>query len=162
MTSALYPGRFNPVTNGHLDIVSRAASLFTDVIVAVYEREPVDGFTVAERVALLRAVTQDLANVRVDSFEGLLVSYARRIGATVLVRGIRAMTDFEGEFDMAMMNKKMAPEIESVYLMTSLEHQFISASRIREIAALGYPVDDLVPAPVAAALAEKFGGPVQQ
>ena len=162
MTSALYPGRFNPVTNGHLDIVSRAAALFTDVVVAVYEREPVDGFTVAERVALLRAVTQDFANVRVDSFEGLLVSYARRIGTTVLVRGIRAVTDFEGEFDMALMNKKMAPEVESVYLMTSLEHQFISASRIREIAALGYPVDDLVPAPVAAALAEKFGGPVQE
>ncbi len=162
MTTALYPGGFDPVTNGHLDIVSRASSLFDEVVVAVYEREKSELFSVDERVAMLREATKDCANVRIEPFEGLVVTYARSIGATALVRGIRAVTDFEAEFDMALMNKKMAPEIESVYLMTSLQYLFISANRIREIAALGHPVDDLVPPHVAKALARKFGPPKQE
>ncbi len=156
MTLAVYPGGFDPVTNGHLDIVRRASVLFDEVVVAVYERGS-QLFSVEERVAMLDEAVRDLDNVRTEHFEGLVVGYAREIGASVLVRGIRAVTDFEAEFDMSLMNTKMAPEVESVFLMTSLEHLFISASRIREVAALGQPVDDLVPVHVSAALRAKFG-----
>lgn len=159
MTTAVYPGGFDPVTNGHLDIVSRAAALFDEVIAAVYQRGQNDLFTVAERVGMFTEATQGLPNVRVESFQGLIVTYARSIDATVLVRGMRAVTDFEAEFDMALMNKKIAPEIESVYLITSLDHLFISASRIREVAALGQSVSDLVPPNVARMLEERFGVP---
>ena len=159
MTTAVYPGGFDPVTNGHLDIVSRAAALFDDVIVAVYQRGKNDLFSVDERVEMFTEAARDLPNVRVESFEGLIVTYARSVGATVLVRGMRAVTDFEAEFDMALMNKKMAPEVESVYLITSLDHLFISASRIREVAALGQPVSDLVPPNVARMLEARFGVP---
>lgn len=157
MTIALYPGGFDPVTNGHLDIIHRAAALFDEVVVAVYAREKSELFSQEERVDLVRGATREMTNVRVEAFEGLVVTYAREVGATVMVRGIRAVTDFEAEFDMALMNKKMAPEVESVYLMTSHEHLFISASRIREIASLGHPVADLVPANVAEALTARFG-----
>ncbi|MXY80289.1 MAG: pantetheine-phosphate adenylyltransferase, partial [Chloroflexi bacterium] len=150
-------GGFDPVTNGHLDIVARAASLFDEVIVAVYPRGANDLFSLEERVAMFAEATADMPNVRVEGFSGLVVGYARSVGATVLVRGMRAVTDFEAELDMALMNKKMAPEVESVYLITSLEHLFISASRIREIASLGHSVTDLVPPNVARALAERFG-----
>ena len=160
MPTAVYPGGFDPVTNGHLDIVARAASLFDEVIVAVYRRGAQDLFTQEERVAMFSEATAGMSNVRVESFSGLIVNYARSVGATVLVRGMRAVTDFEAELDMALMNQKMAPEVESVYLITSLEHLFISASRIREIAALGQPVHDLVPANVARALEARFGPPV--
>ncbi len=160
MPTAVYPGGFDPVTNGHLDIVARAASLFDEVIVAVYRRGAQDLFTQEERVAMFSEATAGMSNVRVESFSGLIVNYARSVGATVLVRGMRAVTDFEAELDMALMNQKMAPEVESVYLITSLEHLFISASRIREIAALGQPVHDLVPDNVARALEARFGPPV--
>ena len=159
MTIAVYPGGFDPVTNGHIDIASRAAALFDDVIVAVYRRGQNDLFTVEERVDMLSVATEHLPNVRVDSFTGLVVNYASTIGARVLVRGMRAVTDFEAEFDMALMNKKMAPNLESVYLITSLDYVFISASRIREVAALGQPVDDLVPPNVDRILRERFGPP---
>ena len=155
---AIYPGGFDPVTNGHLDIVQRAAALFDEVVVGVYGRGN-QLFTVEERVVLLRQAVSGIANVRVEQFEGLVVEYARNLKATVMVRGIRAVTDFETEFDMSLMNKKMAPEVESVYLMASLQHLFISANRIRELASLGQPVDDLVPPGVAAALVKKFGAP---
>ncbi|MDE2641026.1 MAG: pantetheine-phosphate adenylyltransferase [Chloroflexota bacterium] len=157
MPVAVYPGGFDPVTNGHLDIVARAATLFDQVIVAVYPRGANDLFSLEERVAMFAEATAGMPNVRVEGFSGLVVSYARSVGATVLVRGMRAVTDFEAELDMALMNKKMAPEVESVYLITSLEHLFISASRIREIASLGHSVTDLVPPNVARALAERFG-----
>ena len=157
MPVAVYPGGFDPVTNGHLDIVARAATLFDEVIVAVYPRGANDLFSLEERVAMFAEATAGMPNVRVEGFSGLVVSYARSVGATVLVRGMRAVTDFEAELDMALMNKKMAPEVESVYLITSLEHLFISASRIREIASLGHSVTDLVPPNVARALAERFG-----
>ena len=159
MITAVYPGGFDPVTNGHLDIVARAASLFDNVIVAVYRRGAQDLFSQEERVAMFTEAIAGMTNVRVESFSGLIVNYARSVGATVLVRGMRAVTDFEAELDMALMNQKMAPEVESVYLITSLEHLFISASRIREIAALGQSVNDLVPPNVARALEVRFGPP---
>lgn len=152
---AMYPGRFDPVTNGHLDIVARAARLFDELVVAIPESRSTL-FTTEERVALFREAVRELPNVSVRPYSGLTVDFARLEGATVLVRGIRAVTGFEAEFDMALMNKKMAQEIESVFLMASLDQMFISASRIRELATLGRDVSDLVPAAVADALHAKF------
>jgi pantetheine-phosphate adenylyltransferase len=153
----MYPGRFDPVTNGHLDIISRAADLFDHVIVAPFDSNAVSFlFGTDERVAMLREAVAGLKNVDVAPFKGLMVEFARSRRVRVVVRGIRAVTDFYAEFDQALMNKKMAPEIESVYLMTNLDHLFVSASRIREVAALGYDVRDLVPAHVAGALKDKL------
>ncbi|MEX1255084.1 MAG: pantetheine-phosphate adenylyltransferase [Dehalococcoidia bacterium] len=156
MTGAVYPGRFDPVTNGHVDIVSRAASLFDVLVVAVLDLPSGTLFSTEERVELFASAVEDKKNVTVKAYRGLTIDLARRENATVLVRGIRAVTDFEAEFDMALMNKQMAPEIESVYLMTNLEHLFISGSRIREVASLGYDVTNLVPRRVAEALRGKF------
>ncbi len=157
MTIAVYPGRFDPVTNGHLNIVRRAASLFDNVVVAVYHLDQDYLFSTEERVELFREAVKDIPGVTVDSFRGLTVNFARSRSATVLVRGIRAVTGFEAEFDMALMNKEMAPEIESVYLMASREHLFISGARIRELARFGYDVAKLVPSHVAVALRRKLG-----
>jgi pantetheine-phosphate adenylyltransferase len=157
MTVAMYPGRFDPVTNGHMDIVVRASEIFESVVVAVADSRSTL-FTTDERRELFESAIAEaeLPNVRVIAYTGLTVNQAREQGAHVLVRGMRALTDFSNEFDQALMNKKMAPEIESVYLMTALEHLFISGTRIREVAALGYNIDDMVPAAVAAALKTKF------
>lgn len=155
MHVALYPGRFDPVTNGHLDIITRAARLFDRLIVAPAATSSTL-FTTEERTELLKTAVLGLHNVEVEPFSGLMVNFARSRGATVVVRGIRAVTDFYAEFDMALMNTKMAPEIESVYLMTALGHLFISASRIREVANLGYDITGLVPPHVADALQAKF------
>ncbi len=154
MTTAMFPGRFDPVTNGHLDIARRAASLFDRLVVAVFDLRN-SMFTTEERVALFTEAVKDQPNITVASFSGLTVSFARQAGATVLVRSMRATVDFEAEFDMALMNKKMAPELESIYLIASLDHLFISGTRIREVASLGYDVSDLVPPHVAAALKAK-------
>ena len=156
MTVAVYPGRFDPVTNGHVDIALRAASLFDSVVVAVVNVPKGSLFSTEERVALFTKAMEGYPNVTVKSFSGLTVELARRESASVLVRGIRAVSGFEAEFDMALMNKRMAPEIESMYLMSSLEHLFISGSRIREVARLGYDVTNLVPLHVAEALQKKF------
>ncbi len=155
MTVAMYPGRFDPVTNGHLDIVRRAVSIYEGVVVAV-ARSSSTLFTTEERVHLFQQAVAGMPTVRVVSNSGLTVDAARKEGAHVLIKGLRAITDFNSEFDMALMNRKMAPEVESTFLMTSLEHLFVSASRIRELASFGYPVDDLVPPVVAVALREKF------
>ena len=156
MGVAVYPGRFDPVTHGHLDIVHRAAAMFERLVVAVYDqREAL--FPVEERVAMFQEAVKHLPDVSVKPFAGLVVEFARREGATVLVRGIRAVTDFETEFDMALMNKKIAPEVESVFLMASLEHLFVSGRRIREVASLGYDVSDMVPPHVGEALRRRFG-----
>ena len=155
MTTALFPGRFDPVTNGHVDIARRAARMFDQLVIAVHDTGSTL-FTTEERVALFTKAVADIESATVKSFKGLIVDYARQQSAGVLVRGIRAVTGFEAEFDMALMNKRMAPEIESVYLMSSLEHLFISGSRIREVAGLGYDVRDLVPSHVVAALQRKF------
>ncbi len=159
MVAAVYPGRFDPVTLGHVDIAQRAATLFDRVVVAVYDLPAeVCLFATEVRVELFAEAVRHLEHVEVKPFSGLIVDFARREQAKVLVRGIRAVTDFEAEFDMALMNSKMAPEIESVYLMASLEHLFVSGHRIREVASMGYDVAELVPAGVANALREKFGG----
>lgn len=155
MTIAMFPGRFDPVTNGHLDIARRAATLFDKLVVAVFDLKN-SMFTTEERVELFREAVADQPNIVVKSFSGLTVNFARQEGATVLVRSMRATVDFEAEFDMALMNKKMAPELESIYLIASLEHLFISGTRIREVASLGYDVSDLVPPHVARALKAKL------
>ncbi len=156
LTTAVYPGRFDPVTNGHLDIATRGARLFDELIVAVLDVPAGTLFSTDERVALFSKAVEGCKNVSVTSYTGLTVDFAKERGAGVLVRGIRAVTGFEAEFDMALMNTRMAPQIESVYLMASLEHLFISGSRIREVASLGYDVTDLVPRHVADALNEKI------
>ena len=156
MVVALYPGRFDPVTNGHLDIVQRAAAMFERLVVAVYDLPEGGLFSADDRVEMFRKAVKELPNVDVKSFQGLVVEFAREQSATAIVRGIRAATGFEAEFDMALMNKKIAPEIESVYLMASLEHLFISGARIREVASLGYDVAGLVPPHAAEALRRRF------
>jgi pantetheine-phosphate adenylyltransferase len=154
---AIYAGRFDPATNGHLDIILRSARLFDELIVAVYEQPPERSmFTTEERVAMMRESVAGDGNIEVISFSGLLTDFARDQQASVLVRGIRAVTDFYAEFDQALMYKKMAPEIEQVYLMSNLEHLFISATRIKEVYSLGYDVRDLVPRPVLEGLNRKF------
>jgi pantetheine-phosphate adenylyltransferase len=155
MAVALFPGRFDPVTNGHRDIARRAARLFERVIVAPVSLENAL-FSTDERVAMFREAVADSPNIEVQPYTGLTVEFAREVGASVIVRSMRAVTDFEAEFDMALMNKKMAPGIESIYLMASLEHLFISGTRIREVSALGYDVSDLVPPHVWKALQAKY------
>jgi pantetheine-phosphate adenylyltransferase len=157
VTVALFPGRFDPVTNGHRDIARRAARMFDRVIVAPVELKQNYLFTTDERVAMFAQAVADTANIEVMPYSGLTVDFARKVGASVVVRSMRAVTDFEAEFDMALMNKKMAPEIESIYMMASLEHLFISGTRIREVSALGYDVSDLVPPHVFKALQAKHG-----
>jgi pantetheine-phosphate adenylyltransferase len=153
---ALYPGTFDPMTNGHLDIVARAARLFERIIVLVADnpaKQPI--FSAAERVQLIEEAVKDLPGherITVDSYQGLTVDYARRVGAQAMIRGLRAMTDFEWEFQLALINQKLAAEIETVCLMTAQEHSFLSASMIRELAQYGGPLDDLVPPHIAAAL----------
>ncbi len=156
MAAAVYPGRFDPVTNGHIDIVSRVSKLFDRLVVAVVDLPSGSLFTTKERLALFIKAVEPFPNVTVKPYKGLTVDFARQEGAAVVVRGIRAVTGFEAEFDMALMNKRMAPEVESIYLMSSLEHLFISGSRMREVASLGYDVTNLVPPHVAEALRAKF------
>ena len=155
MTISMYPGRFDPVTIGHVDIVRRASKIFDRVIIAVAESRSAL-FSTEERRALFEQSIVDVDNAEVITFSGLTVDEANARGATVLVRGMRAITDFTNEFDQALMNRKMAPEVESVYLMTAAEHMFLSASRVRELAGFGRDVSDLVPPGVGQAIVEKF------
>ena len=146
------------MTNGHLDIARRAADLFDRLVIAVAESTPKNVlFTTEERVALFRDAISNYDHVEVMPYRGLTVEFARKVGASVLIRSMRAVTDFYDEFDQALMNRKMAPEIESVFLMSQIENLFISGTRIRELAALGRDVSDLVPAHVAVALRQKLG-----
>jgi len=157
MRIAIFPGGFDPVTNGHLDLVDRMVKLFDEVIVAVVKgREKSAMFTWEERVKLFEDAVSDQSTVSVEGFEGLTVDFAHEKGAVAIVRGIRAVSDFEAEFDMALMNRKMAPAIESVYLMTNSEYMYVSASRIREVSRLGYDVADLVPPNVRDAIQQKL------
>jgi pantetheine-phosphate adenylyltransferase len=156
LSIAVFPGRFDPVTNGHVDIAARGSRLFEKLVVAVVALETGSLFTTEERVAMFAKAVEKFPNVSVKPYRGLTVDFAREEQASVLVRGIRAVTGFEAEFDMALMNKRMAPEVESVYMMSSLEHLFISGSRIREVARLGYDVTNLVPEHVSQALRAKF------
>ena len=159
MVTAVYPGRFDPVTNGHVDIAQRAATLFDRVVVAVYDVATGGSlFPLEQRVKLFQEAVSHLVRVEVKPFSGLVVDFARKEQAKVLVRGIRGVFDLDTELDMALMNKKMAPEIESIYFIASLEHLYVSGHRIREVTGLGYDVGELVPANVLKALEGKFGG----
>lgn len=159
MRLAIYPGSFDPITLGHIDVARRAAQLFDRLIVGVYAGEEKRGglFSVEERLSLARQAFAGEHNVVVDSFSGLTVEYARALGASTIVRGLRAVSDFEYEFKLAHMNAHLAPEVEVVCLMTSSRHSFISSSLIREVAALGGDVDGLVPVHVRDALRSRVG-----
>ena len=153
----LYPGTFDAPTNGHLNLIRRAARLFDTLYVAVAKntgKSPL--LSPAERVALLKAMTRGIRNVRVVAFEGLTVDYARAVGAAAIVRGLRAVSDFEYELQMALLNQQMAPEIETIYLAPDLESSFLSSSMIREIVAMGGDVGQFVPREVEAAIRRKL------
>ena len=157
MTIAVYPGSFDPITNGHLDIASRAGKLFDKLTIGVYHVPDKHLlFTTKERVELVRQSIVGLPNVEVGSFTGLTVDFAKKIGAEVVVRGLRMSADFEREFDMAMMNKNLSAELELVCLMATLKYQFLSSSLLKEVANLGGNIDNLVPEHVAAALRKKI------
>ena len=155
MTVAMYPGTFDPATNGHMDILRRAADIYEEVIVAVADSSSTL-FSTEERMQLFSDAASDIPNARVISYSGLTIETARDEGAQVLVRGLRAITDFTAEFDMALMNRRMAPDIESAFLMTAVDHLYVSASRIRELARFGRDCADFVPAGVVAGLKAKF------
>ncbi len=160
MAKAVYPGTFDPVHNGHIDITKRAAALFEHVIVAVYAR-PMKSllFSAEERKAMIQEALGHVPNVTVATYNKLTVEFAREVGAQAIVRGLRVISDFELEFQMALTNKKLAPEIEFVCLMTSQEYAFISASTVKEIVMLGGCVSGMVPAHVARAMEAKFRQP---
>jgi pantetheine-phosphate adenylyltransferase len=154
---AVYPGSFDPVHNGHIDIIERAAKIFDEVVVAVaVNREKNALFTPEERVGLLKQATGHMANVTVDYFEGLLVSYAERVGAPVAIRGLRAISDFEYELQMALTNKRLNPNVEMMFMMASGENSFIGSSLIKELAELNAPLNGLVPEAVEELLETKL------
>jgi pantetheine-phosphate adenylyltransferase len=158
---AVYPGSFDPITNGHLDIIARGLSVFDEVIIAILvnpEKHPL--FTVEERVAMIREAYAGNARVRVDTFSGLLVDYAVKAGATVIVRGLRAISDFEFEFQMALMNRRLNPQIETVFMMPAESYSYLSSRLVKEVFQLGGSVRDLVPAAVERLLRRKGGGAV--
>ncbi len=156
--TAIYPGTFDPPTNGHFDIIERSSKVFDRVIVAVAinpNKKPL--FSVEKRVDLLKEITRDLGNVEVTSFHGLLVNYAKSVGARVIVRGLRAVSDFEYEFQMAHMNKKLHPELDTVFMMTGEKYFYVSSNIVKEIASLGGDVSDLVHPLVEEELKKAFG-----
>jgi len=156
LTIAVYPGAFDPITNGHLDIAIRAAKLFEKLIIGVYDTPDKHLlFTTEERIELVRQTIADLPNVDVESFGGLTVEFARKVGAQTIVRGLRIGADFEREFEMALMNKKLFPELEVVCLMANQEYQFLSSSLLKEAASLGGNINSFVPKDVATALKRK-------
>ena len=159
MTRALYPGTFDPITNGHLDIIRRGAQLFesVDVVVAVNTRKA-SLFSIEERVDMVRASTRDLPNVTVLSHAGLMVECLRERKAQVLLRGLRAVSDFEHEFQMALMNKKLDPHCETMYLMPSEQYTYLASSLMRELAALGADISEFVPPEIETILRRKLGG----
>jgi pantetheine-phosphate adenylyltransferase len=156
--TAIYPGSFDPITNGHLDLIVRGCYLFDKLIVAILRNESKQPlFSVEERSEMLREVVDCYPNVAVDSFEGLLVDYAAQNGATVLLRGIRAISDYEYELQMALMNRRLRPDIETVFMMASEAHSFISSRLVKEVFGLGGNIGGLVPPPVEDQLRKKFG-----
>jgi len=157
---AVYPGSFDPLTNGHLDIARRAARIFDSLIIAVYAFPAKNLlFSVEERIQLWQEViaAEKLPNVRVDKFSQLLVEYVRSVGGQVIIKGLRSPNDFDAEFQQGLMNRKLAPEIETVCLLTNLQHLFVSSSLLKEVAHLGGNVTDMLPEPVVRALRIKFG-----
>lgn len=155
---AIYPGSFDPMTNGHFDIVQRCASGFDKIIVAVAmnpAKKPL--FTVQERVEIIRKTVKDMDNVETHTFEGLTVEYARKVGANYLLRGLRAISDFESELQMAMVNRKLAPEVVTFFVMPDARFFFVSSTMIKDIYRLGGPVDCYLPEPAFQALGRKLG-----
>jgi pantetheine-phosphate adenylyltransferase len=158
MNTAICPGSYDPVTNGHIDVIARAAGIFDRVVVGVvgnpHHKEPM--FSLEERVAFLREALGDLPNVEVDVFSELVVDFARKWSAKVIIKGLRVISDFEWEFQMNQLNRTLAPEVETVYVMASPAVSFVSSSGVKEIAAFGGKVDELVPEAVARRFAELF------
>ena len=155
--SAIYAGTFDPVTLGHMDIIERAVEIFENVILAVAVETPKDTlFTLRERIGMARQVVNHLPNVQVESFTGLLVAYAQARGVHVLLRGLRAYSDFEYEFQMALTNRKLAPEIETLFMMPNEIHSYVSSSTVREVARLGGDTSEFVPPAVYKAIRKKL------
>ena len=160
MVVAVYPGTFDPLTYGHMDIIERAAALVGKLIVGIYEnpaKQPL--FPLEQRVRLVEEAVTGLSNVHVKAFKGLAVDFIHQVGGKVMIRGLRANSDFEREFEMALMNRKLAPDIELLCLMTSSQYQFLSSTLIKEVAKLGGCLEGMVPDRVAVALKEKFSMP---
>ena len=156
---ALFPASFDPVTNGHLDLIERAHAVFDELVVAVARNVAKQGtFSVEERIEMLQSAVNHLQGIRITAFDGLLVDYARHIGAHVLLRGLRAVSDFEYEFEMALMNRHLYPEIETLFMMTSQKYFYVSSSRLKELVRFGANVAEFVPPAVALKLKEKLGG----
>jgi len=154
---AVYPGSFDPITYGHLDIIERGLEVFDEIVVAVAQNIDKKGlFTTAERISLIRAAVNDNPRVKADTFEGLLVDYVVAQGARVILRGLRAVSDFEYEFQIAQMNHNLRREVETLFMMTSVPYGYLSSSIVKEVASLHGPVETLVPPPVHKALTEKF------
>ena len=156
---AVCPGSYDPITNGHLDVIRRAAGLYDEVVVAVVNRSVRKDhalFGIEERMAFIEHAIADLETVRAEPFSTLVVEFARRVGAKAIVKGLRAISDFEYELEMNQLNRQLASDIESVYLMASPQYSFLSSSGVKEIATFGGDIGDLVPAPVAKALAERL------
>ena len=160
---AIYAGTFDPLTLGHSDLIERSAEIFDHLILAVVADSPKNTtFTVEERLAMAADVVRPMDNVEVASFDGLLVGYARERGARVLIRGLRAYSDFEYEFQMALTNRKLAPEIETLFMMPKESHSYVSSSTVKEVASVGGPVGDFVPETVRQCIEKKFGAPRPQ
>ncbi|WP_270181766.1 pantetheine-phosphate adenylyltransferase [Alkalihalobacillus sp. CinArs1] len=156
---AVCPGSFDPVTFGHLDIIKRGARVFDNIKVVVLNNQSKSTlFSVEERVELIKEVTKDIENVTVDSYQGLLIDYAKQVGASTILRGLRAVSDFEYEMKIASINRKLEDEIETFFMMTNNQYSFLSSSIVKEIAKYHAPVSDLVPEIVQDALREKYAG----
>lgn len=155
---ALYPGSFDPITNGHVDVIKRIAVLFDDVIIAVLSNHTKRDFiSLSDRLKLIKESTSDLKNVSVESFSGLTVEYAKKCGASIIVRGLRAPSDFEYELEMSQINCFLSNGIETLFIMTNPQYSFIRSSRVKEVAALGGDIKELVPKPVYKYLCQKVG-----